>query len=506
MTDAAPPRRHSVRSNVIAIFTGQVLTLLLTTATIPIIARYLGTEGVGAMSIGGTFAALGATVAGLGMNHLVTREVARDREGAHRIVSTAFWMSIALGLIAAVVASVAGLLAGYSGETEVVIILSCAVIPFTLVATLIVSTIQGMEVMRHLAAFDVGIKALSLVVLAAAALMGLSLIAIVTLALIQSAIVLLIQVVYARHWLHIRLMGRPSMEQMRNLAFGARPFFIMAVVFMVYGQLDVVALSKLADERAVGLYSAPARIFGTMLIVPITIMTVTFPMMASSTDQQQLRRVATVALQVSLAITIGLIILATGVRDDTLARFLGNDFADSGPVLALLALALVPMSTSIVASRVLFATNRQTKMTIAGLVGLAFKVVFMFTMVPLFRDRFDNAALGAALAQVGSESVMAIIAVRYLPEGWFTRQQKLYFVRLAASACAAGLVLALTWNGLALVGAVAAGIVYVLVAALLRVFAPRDIRRALEMALSRRTHQENQDAATAAFAPDPAAS
>ena len=56
---------------------------------------------------------------------------------------------------------------------------------------------------------------------------------------------------------------------------------ITSVFWTLYTSVDVVLLSKLCDSDTVGVYTTPSRIFGTLLVIPVTITTVLFPRLSA---------------------------------------------------------------------------------------------------------------------------------------------------------------------------------------------------------------------------------
>ena len=162
MSDVAA-KPHSLRSNALAIFAGQVATWAITTVTFGLVSRQLGADGFGIWSLSGTFAALAGVFAGLGMTTLIARDVARDPAGSARLISTALWVNLAFGIAAGVISVLAAVAAGYPSSTVTAIALASLTIPFGLVASIVIAAIQGREVMRHAALMDVGFKLLWLV-------------------------------------------------------------------------------------------------------------------------------------------------------------------------------------------------------------------------------------------------------------------------------------------------------------------------------------------------------
>lgn len=157
---------HSLRNNAAWMFGGQAVTWTLTAVTLALLPRYLGPADMGRIGIGMAFAQLTMTIAGLGIATLVTREVARRREAALEIVATAFWLSVVLGTLGSCITLGISMALGYETLTWVAIAVFAATVPFDLLMLFGFGVLQGFEVMRYHAIWDVANKLFLLTCLA----------------------------------------------------------------------------------------------------------------------------------------------------------------------------------------------------------------------------------------------------------------------------------------------------------------------------------------------------
>jgi len=278
-----PPHRrsHTLRQNAIAVFSGQLVTWTLTAITLALLPRYLGPERMGQMGIGMSYQMLVVTFAGLGMGTLITRDIARDRASAARLLGTAVWLSLALGVIGGLIAAVIAVLSGYSQTTAIVVALSVAVAPFLMLEITAGAILQGVEVMRFEAMWDAAAKVVLLLALLVVMFGDWGLVPILVAMLATAAVVSVPALAVARRYLPFRVFSF-SYESARYLIVNSLPFFMVGIFLVLYMAVDALQLSYLSGERAVGIYSAPARIFGTLLFVPNIVILVTFPRMAAA--------------------------------------------------------------------------------------------------------------------------------------------------------------------------------------------------------------------------------
>lgn len=458
-------RAGTLRTNAIAMFLGQFATWGITALTLMLLPRYLGPERMGQMSIGMSFAVLTMTVAGLGMDTLIIRDVARERAATARRLGTAVWLHLGLGIVGATAAFAIAAAAGYGLETQIAIALCVATVPFLLLSAVGIGVLQGVEVMRHQAIWNTFTKGAllgSLLVVMAGDFGLFSLLALILLWEAVSAGGLLIS---AHRQVPFPLWTF-SLPDARYLVVASLPFFTVGIFVVLYVAVDVLQLSLLAGETAVGIYSAPSRIFGTMLFMPTIIITVAFPQMAADfrNDPARLVQMCRGTLRLVLAFVVPLTVLVVGLSGDILVTIIGEGFAGSGPVIAMLGLSLIPTSVLIITHRIMVATDRQNTWTVVMFAALVVKVGLNFLMVPVFDRWLDNPALGAATSLVAVETALMLSTFWLLPRGVIDRRAALFYMRLGLAAVAGAVTIValgdLGWfvagcAGAALYGAVA---------------------------------------------------
>lgn len=473
-------RAHSLRQNAIWMGSGQLLTWTLTAATLALLPRYFGAENLGRIGVAVAFSQLAMTVASMGMATLITREIARDRESARTLLATALWLHLVLGTLGGLAAFSAGVALGYEPLTVAAIAVLATTVPLDLVSLLAFATLQGLEVMRFHALWDVAGKLLHLAGLCLVVALDLGLPGYLVMSFVAALIPSVGAFRLMRRFAPFSLLGF-SIRQAVWMVRQAVPIGAVNVVLIVYLAVDVIMLSRLAGEGAAGVYAAPMRVFGTLLFAPTIIATVLFPRLSAhaARDRAAFARLCDGAIRVVLGVTVVAAIGAATVGRELVDDVFGADFARSGPVLAMMALALVPTSINMIAHRILVALDRQAVWTWVMLAALAFKVGLDLALIPLFDLAFANPALGAAAALALAELAMMAIALRALPRGVAGRPLALHSGRLAVAA-AAVVAVALATAGLGLLLSAAATAATIPVAMLITgAYHPAELVRAV---------------------------
>jgi O-antigen/teichoic acid export membrane protein len=161
-------------------------------------------------------------------------------------------------------------------------------------------------------------------------------------------------------------------------------FNLYPLITSTYDRVDVVLLSKLVGNTAVGIYSLPYRAYAALSILPSGIMGALLPSLAKSAWDQDERKRCGVTMQLLYAAALFLI-LATMLLADAAVRFvLGPGYQGSAAVLKILAWATVPMFLNSALNTFLLAKNRERVFLRTASVCTVVNVVANLLLIPRY--------------------------------------------------------------------------------------------------------------------------
>ena len=204
----------------------------------------------------------------------------------------------------------------------------------------------------------------------------------------------------------------------------------------------------------------------------------------SEYGRNRLAKLGRTTLKLSIFASIALSLSAVSLSDDALVGILGESFSGSGPVFVVLAMSLVPTSISIVASRMIFAADRQVVVTGLGAAAFIAKVALGFLLIPIFDARWGNPALGAATGLVLVELGMVAGMLRALPAGLFDVDTRRFFGRLGAATFGAAIVTTIMYASAPLAAGAAGVATYCALSILFRAIGPAVIVQAVQLVIS----------------------
>ncbi len=161
-------------------------------------------------------------------------------------------------------------------------------------------------------------------------------------------------------------------------------FNLYPLVVNTYDRVDVVLLSKLVGNAAVGIYSLPYRAYAALSILPYGIMGTLLPSLAKSAWGQDEGKRCRVTMQLLYAAALFLI-LGTMLLADAAVRFaLGPGYQSSALVLKILAWATIPMFLNYALNTFLLAKNRERVFLRTASVCTVVNVVANLVLIPRY--------------------------------------------------------------------------------------------------------------------------
>lgn len=401
VSEALGPR---IFKNVVTLVGGQGLSLVLSGVATILLARYLGTAQLG--EFGAIYAYLGlyGWLATFGLDTILARHAAQNREQAGSILLTGIVVSSFFAVGATAIALLAAPSFGYGGSLRSLLVV--ASVDILLLAPLRLTGIMFQVDLRQWYGVGIGlvrqIAWLAVLVGAAAADRGLMWIiagrcfcAVLEVALILLAV------------RHKRFLAGPwrllRAEAWSFVTYGF-PVAISALAVGIYHRIDQVMLHKMVNDQILGNYVAAARLAELVNMFPIALMASLFPILTQSANQEdRFRHFLQLSFRSLMVIALAGCILATLFAARVVEIIYGAQFVSAGPLLAVLIWSEVPVFFGVVMSSGLVAKNLQNYLPLSTGVGAVVNISLNFYLIPRW------GAMGAAWATNISYTLAGII-------------------------------------------------------------------------------------------------
>lgn len=485
--DAARPSNLLAR-NLAFLAGSQAITWCAGLAWALFVPRALGPNGTGVFTLSVAASGILTVLIGLGTRPLLVREISIDASRAARLIPSAIILRAALSVPMLVLLAMFARLGDFDQEQMIALYLGWAVCVLYILFEPIQAGLQALEKMQYLAYSDILTKTCVSLLSVVLVVIGLRALGLLSLSVVVLTIVLLMHLRWMRRYFRTDWSVRP--QEIWQLTKASMPYLGFALFFTFYLWIDSLMLSVMTPARVLGWYGLPTKLFGTLMFVPVILSTAWLPRLAAAHRQggDALERAARVPLQIVLALSLPVCVGVALIADHLITFLYGPDFKQSVPVMALLALSVPPMYLNIMVNQILIARHQQMVWTKAMGVACVVNPILNLGFIPYFQHANGNGAIGAAIALLLTELVLAGIGIAVLRD-CFDRGLLARFGRAALATAGMGLVV-LAARRLGLAPAILAGVVvYPMLAIVLRVLSRDELEQLLDLVRSRRSPQ-----------------
>lgn len=380
--------------NAISILTSDVMNRATSFFLYALVARHLGANEFGQLSLALTLFYTFQVCAVSGLKTLITREVTKDRSQTGRYFVN--------GSLLVALASFASILVlggfvwfmNYPHETSrIILLLSLGLLPYALSA-ICEAIFQAWEQMRYIPYVNVPVNVVKIACafLLLSSAQGLN--AVVLIVLLSLAAIAGIEV-----WLLVRRFPlQPASFDLhfsRSMIRASSTFLGIDVMIAVSSGLNVILLSKLASEAQVGLYSAAMQLTVPLSLVYQSLALSIFPAMCRkvAVGFQSLKQIAEQAIELLLILAMPAVAGFFFLGDWALTViYKSPEFLQAFPALRVIMWVLILQVFTSVLGQVLMASNREKVTLRIAVVAVVVNLLLGWPLIIHF------GLLGAAVA------------------------------------------------------------------------------------------------------------
>ncbi|MCC6158965.1 MAG: flippase [Deltaproteobacteria bacterium] len=397
-------RGARVALNSVWLFASEGLRRAIAFVVIFLVGRSLAVDDFGRFRLAQSFFVIALVAATFGLTPLITKRIAAGERDESRFLGNVYGLKILLALIVLGIATLLASLMGYDRPTFLAIVVMALAIPAESLASTHFALYDGRQAMQLNGIVDFARGLVLLALIAAAVFLHWGLIGILA--------------AYVAHYAFGAILAH-ALSSARVVRFGFRfewsewkailqqalPFVAIGIVWVVTFRIDMVLLSLMRNETAVGYYGAAYSIFEILLVLPNVLTRALFPALAGSSseggDGELMRKAVRVFALVALPVGVGIALTATSA----VTLVFGEKYAPGGRALAVMGGPLALWFCTMGFSWALTARNQIRYVLRANLVALGVRVVANLILIP----RYDY--LGAAIAAVISESAYFAVII-----------------------------------------------------------------------------------------------
>ncbi len=403
--------------NVAMLSGSQAITWTMSLAWTIVVPRALGPANLGLIVTALSVSGVVGIVLGLGTRTYLVREMVVQPAARPALVGTALVLRTVLAPVYIVAIAGYAIVADIGGDAATVLFLIAAATFLVLLAEPLQSAFQATERMEYLAYSDVIGKSAQALAGVTLALLGIRAVGMAVLAAAVAAVVLVLDAVWLRRLMAIRL--QTTWRRLLGMARASLAYWAFGVFFVLYLAIDTVMLSLMTTPTVVGWYGVPTKLFQTLMFLPAIVGTAWLPRMvtAHGNGLPALREAARKPIGVVVGLSIPICALTVAASGLVIHVLYGPAYANAVPVMIVLGLCVPPMYLNIMLNQVLVAAGRQSAWTWAMVAAVIVNPALNLVLIRWTDARYGNGAIGAALSLVLTEVLIVGIGLALLGAG-----------------------------------------------------------------------------------------
>lgn len=390
-------RRYFVNTS--WLFAQQILRIIVGLLVGLYVARYLGPEKFGLFNYALAFVALFASIAKLGLDEIIVRDLVNAPEKRDLYLGTAFWLKVIGALLTGAVILVAVAIAENDYTTKLyigiiasgLIFQSFEVVDFYFQSRVLAKYVSLCKIFQLLLS---SFLKLYFVIINA----GLFWFVLVSL-LDQASLAVALVYAYAKQKVGT-FYFRFDKSVAKSLLIAARPLIISGIIVSIYSSLDRVLIKYMVGVKDVGLYVAAASLTSAFYFVPMLITNSLFPAILNAKQQSENVYNYRLLLLYRCMLSCGLLVclIISVFAEPIISILYGPKYAASAGVLRIYIWIFLLTCFSAVFGKWLLSENLQYLLPRFTLMAVVVNVVGCFIFIPLWSIK--GAALAALAAQL----------------------------------------------------------------------------------------------------------
>ncbi len=398
-----------------AYYTGAlILQKILAFVYFTFLARGLGVEDLGKYSFAFSFTTIFSVFVDVGLNSVLTREIAKDRNKTKEILVNVLGVKLLLGFFTYFLVVAVINFMGYPELTKQLVYLTGMIMLLDTFSATFWGVLRGHQNLKYESLGIIFFQVSIVVVGAILLLMNVGVVAQVLAVTAGSSFLCLYSFIEMRRRLHLKLQVSWDKKLIKALLKISIPFALTGILARLNTQVDTIFLSKVGCatqaicDTNVGIYSVATKITLALHFIPLAFVAALFPALAEyyATDKKRLADAFEKAMRylmfMAMPIAIGIGVLAP----DFIAKIFGTEYGSAVLPLQILMISLPFLFLTFPIGSLLNATSRQMKNT--RQVAVAVLVNFLLNLYLIPKINY----VGGAVSSLVSTLAMFYLGLR----------------------------------------------------------------------------------------------
>jgi len=369
------------------------------------IARYLGPEQFGLMNYAIAFVALFASIANLGLNSIVVRDLVQDPASANTTMGTSFVLSVLGGFSAFCLSLLAINYARPDDELAKFIVVLLSLLMVFKATDVVRYWFESRVQSKYVVWMENGIFLIFAAIKIGLIVAEAPLLAFIWALFAEGLLVATgLMIVYALQGGQINA-WKTQISRAKNLIKDSWPLILSGLAIMIYMRIDQIMLGQMLGDESVGIYSAAVKISEVWYFIPMTVVASVFPSIIEAKKQNEtlyydrLQKLYDIMVLVALTVAI----LMTFLSDWVVTLLFGKAYLEASTVLSVHIWAGIFVFLGVASGKWFIIEGLQRYSFYRTLLGAIVNIVSNFFLISKY------GIIGAAIATFFSQIIAAYI-------------------------------------------------------------------------------------------------
>lgn len=383
------------------------------------IVRYLGNDGFGKYSFVFAFMTFFTIIAGLGLDGLTVREVARDRSCTNKYLVNTIALKTILVAVSWLVIFVLVMVMGKDRDTNLAIgFIALGLLPDTLLGSF-KNIFSGHERMEYNTIIEIVFRLLVVALGFGAMFLGLPFIWFFVTSCFASFLTLgLSFTVYRRVISSFSFELDPKLW--KEMTLTSLPFLLNGLFITLYFRIDTVMLSFMKNDAVVGWYNAAHSLTDALLFIPAAVNGAIYPIFSRLHHDTRagFELAFTTSFRYMLYLALPIAVGTTFLSADILRLFFPPEYTVASFALQALIWSVAVIFLNALMSPLLYSAHRQKLVAVVSMCMAIFNVLLNLAVIP--RYSFNGASVVTAVTEIiGFAWMLAYIKKHYMDVPFF---------------------------------------------------------------------------------------
>lgn len=397
---------QKIAGNTISIILGRGFGLLLSAAGSILLARYLGHDLLGKYSLVYAYLTFFMWVPPFGMESILVREAARDRQQADRVFSLGMSTSGILALVIFPFTWVGATILGYPNDIRTLVLIGAVETILLMPLRMTGYIFQVDLILWRGILLDIGRQFLWVMMIILLIFFKASLTLFILGRLICIAIMTAVLLQMSRQFITLR--WNFSIKGAILLLKDSWPLALSGFAASIYQRIDQVMLFSMIGETELGYYAVAVNVAEFLNVVPVALMTSMFPLMAERTSHdKEFTRISKLAFKYLLIPFLPVFALISLSAMEIIRIFYGDQFLPAAPALSILIWANIAVFFGVIMRQILLCKNLQWFHGINTVIGAIINVILNYSLIPKYG--IHGAAIATLISYGIAEAFLSLL-------------------------------------------------------------------------------------------------